>query len=99
MYRNPAELFTYDLALTSVDTSANLNVQPVDCIRNSSPATNCARGSVERRKKTIARCINLAAPIMLKLLAHYRVVLAKKLLPFTVANLRCSHGGTDNVCE
>src|SRR5215467_8558701 len=58
MYRNPAKLFTYDLALTSVDASANLNVQPLDCIRNRSPATNCARGSIERRKKTIARCIN-----------------------------------------
>ena len=73
-----------------MDANADLDIQALEHVCNCLAATDCAGWPVERRDKTIACSIDLAAAMTLKLLAHHEVVLTEKLFPCTITDLRHS---------
>src|SRR3989442_11692038 len=99
MNGDSAELFAHCLTLTRVNASSDLDIQALDCIGNSPAATDGAGWPVEGREKAIACCIDLAATVSPKLLAHHQVVLIEKLFPCTITHLGRVLGSTDDVGE
>jgi hypothetical protein len=79
------DLPIHELALTSVQSGANLDPEVADGVGDHTAATNCARRPVEGREKPIARGVEFAPPEASELAPDRDVVLVEELSPAAFA--------------
>jgi hypothetical protein len=87
------------LALTGVHPGANVNAQVLDPIGDSPTTTHGARRSIEARKKSISRGINLPSAVALKFLTNKKMVMIEKFTPPAVPYYSGVIGRANNVRE
>ena len=84
-------------ALAGMDAGAHLDSKPTQSVNDRGGAADRSRGPVEDGKESVAGSVDLAPAVLGQLGAHKGVMLVNERAPGTVAQLRRSLGGPNDV--
>jgi hypothetical protein len=84
MHSDPTELLANHLALSGVNTGANVNAESLDRIHNCPSAADRARRTIKRRQEAVARSIDFSAAMPRELVTNKGVMLHEEVFPSAV---------------
>jgi hypothetical protein len=99
MHCDSADLAAHNLAFAGMEASSHTEPKRLDTLRYGAGAADCAGGTIECSKESVAGRVYLAAVETGEFAAHKIVVTVKQVVPATIAKRCGPFSGADDVRE